>query len=244
MKAQDVYFGKQVYHQAVAYCRAFLQIAPNTIDTADKLKESFSTDGDVYFEKQDYPQAAAYYQAVLQMDSHNVEVADKLREAFTANGDVSCANTKYQKSIELWKQDIETKPDAWSSNWNMGRIHLYLNEIDKAIECLIRALKAGQDIASSYFMYFETGTAYLAKNDYDTALEYYTKGIERCIEFYTKHPKVKPDSHEFFRIGERYRQQKNHDRATEFYRKALKIDSNNNDAAENLRALNKKQIKL
>lgn len=89
---------------------------------------------------------------------------------------------KYANAIKYWKSASKLKKESKLTFYNIGLSYLKLNNFDKAIQNLNTSLKKDPEYREAKKMlakvYFESGNNHFAKEQYEKAIDLYTKSIE------------------------------------------------------------------
>ena len=84
--------------------------------------------------KNNVDQAISYSEEVLSLEKDDLITLSNLAIFYRAN-------KKFNKSIDVLKQLLGVKPDAWEAYYNMSRSYIGLGELEKAKNCLFKANK-------------------------------------------------------------------------------------------------------
>jgi tetratricopeptide (TPR) repeat protein len=124
-------------------------------------------------------------------EAHEIasEIGNKLLLAQTylfALAEIEASKHNYYEAIELIEKGSTLLDESGSTFLrerlyiNLGRYYRVTNQLDKALECFQRALKASR--VQSYIMLANIGYIYHLKNKLEEARKYYLKAMIRCEE--------------------------------------------------------------
>tara|TARA_B100001996_G_scaffold320165_1_gene264204 strand:- start:2802 stop:4139 length:1338 start_codon:yes stop_codon:yes gene_type:complete len=82
--------------------------------------------------KNNVDQAISYSKKVLSLEQNDLITLSNLAIFYRAKN-------KFNKSIDVLKQLLGVKPDAWEAYYNMSRSYIGLGELEKAKNCLFKA---------------------------------------------------------------------------------------------------------
>lgn len=189
-------------------------------------------------------------------------VSSESKELFK-NGNKLYKAKNYAEALTNFKQFIEKNPEFYQARINIGNCHLMLKQYDKAVPQFLEVVKGVEKdekakdkkkvIASAYS---SIGEAYMARNMYDKAAEYYTKSMDvspptdpavafnvaeimfnagktdEAIKLYSIASKLKPDFAMYYsKLGYAYLNKGDIPNAVKFFEKFLKMAPNDPQAA-------------
>ncbi|KAG6866007.1 hypothetical protein C0991_009679 [Blastosporella zonata] len=119
----------------------------------------------------------------VEMADDDIEEANAKKEALAAKeaGGVAYkaknfeeAATLYQKAWDLWPKDLTFLT-------NLGAVYFEQGDYDKTIETCEKAVEEGREIRADYKLvakaYGRTGSAYVKKGDFASAIKYFNKSL-------------------------------------------------------------------
>lgn len=126
------------------------------------------------------------------------------------------ATRKYQESIDLYQEIIETDPYSYLAWYNLGHAHAYQGNYKEAIEAYEYAFLTNETFE---FAYRDCAEMCFEIKQYRKALQCYEEVLER----------FEADSELYFCMGQCHQQLEDYTSARALYRKALSLDHYNDE---------------
>ncbi len=135
----------------------------------------------------DVTKAVAFYRKALELEPDHAETACKLGDALILIGDLPAARTAFSQALDAAIAQSDARSEIRSQS-GLGRVHLFLADVDEAIgafkrtfdlaETLAARDPANSDLQSDLFdSHNYIGNALVHKGDYVEALVAYRKGF-------------------------------------------------------------------
>ncbi len=181
----NIYYSMHENDKSLEYYLKSLQINEEIQDT-NRVATTLINLGIVSMELEDYDQAVRYFNRVLPIkmkynDKTNLgKIYNNLGVAFNSQKEYPLAISYFLKSLDV-SSDINHRYNMCVSMINLGDAYLGEEEMVKSLDFLNRALAVAREMDSQELIRDTYGVLskwYEAKNDFESALEYYKSMTE------------------------------------------------------------------
>lgn len=196
--ASYYFIRSKIYYSIDDYIQstAFIEKALNAMDgnaSSDSLKVLlYKAKGNNYYVTNMFDSALFQYTKALELEKSRssdstlamATLWGNIGLVYSRKGLHSKADSLYQKSLRLKEKLLDPyDPKLASAYNNYGRTKVIIGEYDEAIHLfnqaeIIYLEKFGADSYNNALLYFNKGSAYINKKDFEKALSYHMKSIE------------------------------------------------------------------
>ncbi len=155
------------FEEALEYSSKLIEI--------EKKADNYINKGNIEWELSEYEKALESYEEAIKID-------EKAALAYYGKGMIYFAREEYEKSFDNFNTYIEIVGDDTDAYYYMGTIKFIDSDYENALIYLDKVTLQG-DYPNIYISYFLKGEIYYGKEDYQTAIENYTKSIELNATF-------------------------------------------------------------
>ncbi|CUH93366.1 J domain-containing protein [Herbinix luporum] len=238
------YYENNNREKALEVFHKILEINPEYANVNDKI-------ADIYHTMLNETKKLEYYKKALPYADKQVEIAGS-DNYYVNRGLLHMDAYEFDKALSDFYRALEINPDDWIAYNNAGCTHMFMRNMDKAIEILKEAV-AKTSIEDNRLPYGNLAKCYYIIKEYDKALKYYEE-LHRLypttalyIEYISEIYKIKGDLHSSIKwlyklkdidsknqgtieneLGKIYFLQGNTDKAYNHYKLSLAYDSLSN----------------
>jgi tetratricopeptide (TPR) repeat protein len=166
----DIYFGLQIYDEALNYYKVILNIDP-------KYKPAYNMIGYCYARKGDIANAIATMKQYQELAPEESNPFDSMGEIYFNYGEYKLAEKNLKKSIEL--------NENFTGSWlQLGNIYLDEGEFEKATDIFHQYLEKVNDPTSKALGYERMGLAQWQQGKIDSAIDYFQRFVKNRVNSY------------------------------------------------------------
>ncbi|WBW97483.1 tetratricopeptide repeat protein [Oceanirhabdus sp. W0125-5] len=141
----------------------------------EQKADNYINKGNIEWELSEYENALISYEEAIKID-------EKSALAYYGIGMVYFAQEEYDKSFDNFKRYIEIVGDDTDAYYYMGTIKFIASDYENALTYLDKVTLQG-DYPNIYIAYFLKGEIYYGKEEYESAIENYSKSVELNVNF-------------------------------------------------------------
>ncbi len=193
----NIYFDKRAYDSAIIYFTKKIELSPED-------KYSWFNIGLCHKLQSNYHTAIAYYEK-------SIKIAPEYLRPYKSVEDIYRNKLNdYNKALFYIKKAIELEPDNAENYKYLGINYLKVGQNKNAIEAYLNAYNFDTTYSNAFF---KIGNIYFSQQAYDTAIIYFSKGIEIFPN----------DEYSLYNIGLCYKLLSNYDSAIAHYQRSIEI---------------------
>ncbi len=222
------YRSNEAIKAALDYHQEALKLAESIEQPSEDIQRSINTAisgiGIIYQTLEQYDLAIDYFKRSLEYDEklkNNLGLAvnyQHIGECLEAIGELDESLTYYNKSLEI-NEDVGSERVHIVSTYGIAHVYIHQDKLQEALELLESILPAAEDLGDQEILsavYIHMGWVLRRLKQYDTALEYLTKGREITAEYQLLGNYFQANTF----LHDLYKDMGQYEKALEYYREA------------------------
>ncbi len=222
------YRSNEAIKAALDYHQEALKLAESIEQPSEDIQRSINTAisgiGIIYQTLEQYDLAIDYFKRSLEYDEklkNNLGLAvnyHHIGECLEAIGELDESLTYYNKSLEI-NEDVGSERVHIVSTYGIAHVYIHQDKLQEALELLESILPAAEDLGDQEILsavYIHMGWVLRRLKQYDTALEYLTKGREITAEYQLLGNYFQANTF----LHDLYKDMGQYEKALEYYREA------------------------